>query len=105
MPKQELSLNIRFLSAISYIGFLFLLPLFLLRKSEFAQFHARQGFVLFMTGVVLSMVAFVPLFGFLIALIGWPLLILIGINGIVQAAYGKKWIVPILGEYAQKIRL
>lgn len=105
MSKQQLSLNIRFLSAISYVGFLFLLPLFLLRKSEFAQFHARQGFVLFMAGVILSMLAFVPLFGFLLALVGWPLIILIAINGLVQAAYGKKWIIPILGEYAQKIRL
>ena len=40
-----------FLAALSYISFLFIIPLFLKRNNKFVQSHAKQGLVLFIAEI------------------------------------------------------
>jgi len=47
--------NNKGLSILSYLGILFLIPLLTAKHSKFAQFHAKQGFTLFLADLVLGM--------------------------------------------------
>ena len=44
--------NNKVIAAIGYIWILCLVPLFLRRRSAFAQFHAKQGLVLFILEII-----------------------------------------------------
>lgn len=56
--------SIRLLSAASYLGALFILPLIFAADSEFAKFHAKQGIKLFVFGILCKILtAVVPVAG------------------------------------------
>lgn len=60
-PKERAESKNRVLAAISYISFLFLLPIVFCPEDNFARFHARQGLVLFIFGVVCQVISnFIP---------------------------------------------
>jgi len=44
---------------VGYLGILFLIPLLALPKNKFAQYHARQGMVLFFVELAVYIVAMV----------------------------------------------
>ena len=82
----------RIVAAISYLWILFLIPLFLKRKSKFAQFHARQGLVLFLLEVVGTFLFWIPLLGPLLFLA----LCVAAIGGFLMALSGKNAVMPII---------
>ena len=47
----------KIMSLFSYIGLLFLIPLFACKDSKFARFHTNQGIVLCILGVALEVIA------------------------------------------------
>jgi len=86
------------MAAISYFWIFCFVPLLLNKKSKFAQFHAKQGLVLFI----------IELVGWMIPVIGWILFVLAvvyAILGVRAALAGEYWEMPILGKYAKKISL
>ncbi len=88
-------------AAMSYIWALCLVPLLLRRKSKFAQFHAKQGFVLFLLELVAALLSFVPLLGQLLAFA----CIIMAALGFLNA-YGGKWVkLPFLYHLSEKIKL
>lgn len=91
----------KMVAALSYIWILCLVPLFLKRDSKFAQFHAKQGLMLFVVEIVGGLVFWIPLFGWALAMA----LFLLSIYSIVQVLEGKYWEIPTIGEYAKKINL
>lgn len=86
---------------LSYIGILCLVPLLAKKESKFAQFHAKQGLVLFVVEIIGMFL--VPLFG-LGALINLVALIF-SIIGIVNVAGGKMSKLPLVGDLAEKFNL
>lgn len=93
------------IAAIGYIGILFLIPLLTKKDSEFAQYHAKQGMVLFIFEIVLWVVAMIPVIGWLVSMIGWILGLILFIMGLMNALGGKKVSLPVIGQYAEKINL
>jgi len=89
-------------AALSYLWILALVPLLFKRDREFVQFHAKQGFLLFVTEVAISMVAVVPLLGWLVGFVGWIAAIIFSFIGLLAALTGRRWEMPILGEYAKR---
>ncbi|HLD81940.1 MAG TPA: hypothetical protein VJA22_01890 [Patescibacteria group bacterium] len=89
----------RIVAAISYLWILFLIPLFLKRKSKFAQFHARQGLVLFLLEVVGTFLFWIPLLGPLLFLA----LCVAAIGGFLMALSGKAYPLPVISGIAEKI--
>ena len=86
------------IAAIGYVWVLCLVPLLLKRKSNFAQFHAKQGLILFIIEVL----------GWLVPGIGWILVFIAGILaivGIVMALDGKYWKMPFLYQFVEKLNL
>lgn len=98
--KQDIRDN-SFLAAIGYIWILCFVPLFLKRKSKFAQFHAKQGLVLFIIEIVGWLVFWIPLIGWLLFLA----ILVLAIMGIMNALQGVWWEMPYLGKYARRINL
>ena len=89
------------IAALGYVWILCLVPLILKRKSPFAQFHAKQGLILFIVEVIGSFIFWIPI-------IGWALFAIVGILaiiGIVQALDGKYWKMPIFGQFVEKLNL
>lgn len=87
---------------LAYLGILCLIPLLMKKDSKFAQFHAKQGLVLF---IISLPVGFVPIIG---GLAGYLLLLAISIVslvGIIKVLQGKYWKIPVIGEYAEKINI
>ncbi len=91
----------KFVACLSYIGILVVIPLFLARKSAFAQEHAKQGLILFIVWIVGSLIFWIPLLGWLLALV-----IAIGaIVAFVKCLMGEFWEIPVLGAWRKKIHL
>ncbi|MFW0862053.1 MAG: DUF4870 domain-containing protein [Candidatus Komeilibacteria bacterium] len=90
-----------FLAAIGYIWILCFIPLFLKRNSQFAQFHAKQGLILFIVEILGWLVFWIPLIGWLLFLA----ILVLAIMGIMNALQGVWWEMPYLGKYAKKINL
>ena len=95
------------MAVLSYIGILCLIPLLAAKESKFAQFHAKQGLVLFLAEVLLSNLYAIPVLNVVMIFVGWIiyiLLVVLAIMGIVNALQGKYWKMPVLGGMAEKFK-
>jgi len=95
------------MAVLSYIGILCLIPLLAAKESKFAQFHAKQGLVLFLAEVLLSILYAIPFLNVIMVFVGWIiyiLLVVLAIMGIVNALNGKYWKMPVLGGMAEKFK-
>lgn len=88
------------IAALSYMWILFLVPLLGKRDSKFAQFHAKQGMVLFGVEIIAGMFIWFPLFGQLLN-IG---LIVIAVMGVIKAFNEEWWEIPYINEWSKKIK-
>lgn len=82
---------------LSYLGILVLIPLLAKKDSKFAQFHAKQGLVLF----IANLIWMIPLIGWLIGFV----LLIAGLVAIIKVLMGQYWKIPVLGDFAQKINI
>lgn len=86
---------------LSYIGILCLIPLLTKKDSKFAQYHAKQGVVLFVCMIVSSFL--VPAFG-----IGFLLYLacaVLAIMGLINVSKGEMKELPIIGQFGSKINI
>lgn len=92
-------------SIMAYLGILCLLPLLLKKENKFALFHGKQGLVLFIGEVAISVLSL----GISIFAILWPLGFFVfgslSIVGIIQVLMGKYWKMPIVYEIAEKFKI
>ncbi len=86
-------------AALSYAWILCLVPLLGKRKSKFAQFHAKQGLILFAIELAAGLVSWFPVFGQLLILA----LVVISVMGIIKTLNGEWWKVPFIYEWSKKI--
>ena len=89
-------------AALSYVGILFILPLLVNGgQSRYAKYHANQGFILFLTnlvvGIASAILGKIPVLGAVLsALLSLASLALM-IIGIINAANGKAKQLPLIG--------
>lgn len=95
----------KILAIIGYLGILFLVPLLAKKDSPYAQFHGKQGMVLFIAEVVGYLIAVVPFIGWFLSLLIGLFTFVLAIMGIINAAGGKMKELPLIGEYAKKINM
>ncbi|MDP3043126.1 MAG: hypothetical protein Q8N21_01870 [bacterium] len=89
------------IAALSYVWILFLVPLLGKRDSKFAQFHAKQGLVLFIIEIIVGLVMWFPIIGQLLMLA----LIVIAVMGIIKVLNGEWWKIPYIYNWSKKINL
>ena len=107
--KSDIEEN-KIMALLSYIFFLFLVPLFAAPNSKFAKFHANQGCVLFILEVLFAVITtvlgfaigWIPVVG---GIVCWAVGVVFGvcilamiILGIVNAVTGKAKELPIIGR-------
>lgn len=104
MDKEE-SGGINGTALLSYLFILFLVPLLAAKEDAFAQYHARQGFVLFIAAVLGMFVGVIPILGWILApLISLACLVL-AVIGLINVVKGEKKELPLIGQYAKKLNI
>lgn len=97
LTKPPLSEAEKLLSAVGYISFLCIIPLILKRDSNFAQFHGKQALLLAVFWYVVQLLFFS---------IQWLNIVqFLCILACCASAYqGKYFKIPLLGDYAEKLK-
>ena len=93
------------MAIVAYI--LFFVPLLTdAKKDTFVRYHVRQGFLVFLCGVVVWALSTILTWRFyaLTNLLGLAVLVL-AIVGIVNAANGQEKPLPLIGQLADKIKI
>ena len=92
---------------LSYLGILAIIPLLVKKDSPFAQFHGKQGIVLFVVWFVAAWISgFIPIIGwFLIAPAVSITGIILAILGLINVAKGEMKELPIIGEVVKKVKI
>ena len=92
------------IAILSYIGILFLVPLLASKDNAFAQFHAKQGLVLFIAEIATYLVIWIPFIGWFIGMIAWVIWLILSIIGIMNVVNGKEVPLPVIGKFAKKFK-
>lgn len=87
----------------SIIGFL--IAIFTTRKDKYVMFYAKQSLVLFVVSAIFSIAGSLPLIGWIFSVFGGILVFVLWLVLWIYALSGEKKEVPILGEFAGKIKL
>ena len=103
--KSPLSDDNKAFAVLSYLGLLSLIPLLLKKNNEYIQFHARQGFVLAIAEIAACFLNIIPFIGPIFWMILSFVFVIVSIVGIIKALEGEKWEIPVLSEYAKKIKI
>jgi len=83
----------------------FLIVLLAKKDNKFAMYHAKQSLVLFIAWVAIWLIAWIPVLGWIIGFIGWIFLVVLWILGMINALTEKQKPLPIIGKFADKIKL
>lgn len=94
---------------LSYLGLFALIPFFVKKDDPFVQWHAKQGLVLLVAAIALSiamgvlgMVLPLSLLG-LVGGVAWLGVLGLMVFCIVQAVQGQKWAIPVLSNFVSKV--
>lgn len=96
-------------SILAYFWILFFIPMILCPESKFGRYHANQGFLLLLFGIVTAIISgilgiftFVPVIGIILSIIG-SILGIINLGYLIYGIYnviGKKCKpLPFIGKY------
>lgn len=96
MKKIPPTTDNNLLAALSYVWVLSVLMMLFKRDNAFIMHHARQGFVL----NVLTLVAWVPLFGWIIGALAVAGMVF----GFLNAWQGKQWKAPYVYGWSQWLK-
>lgn len=91
------------LAWLSYLWILWLVPLLAMKDNEFCKFHVKQGIILSILAIAIWVIGWIPFLGWfivIIGIIGNVYIIVMTIMGIINAANGKYWKMPLLGDLA-----
>ncbi len=97
------------LAWLSYLGLLLLIPLMVNKDNEYSKFHVKQGIVLLICGIAVTIISsnlgFIPVIGAMTAALMRICLLVLAIMGIINALTEKTTPLPIIGQYAEKIKI
>ena len=94
--KDDIEKN-KAMGLLAYI--LFFIPLLAAKDSHFARYHANQGLVLFLCGLISSVLWIIPILGWIIAPILSIVITVLAVIGIINALNGKAKELPIIGKF------
>ena len=102
--KEDIEQN-KFISALSYVGILVLIPLLAKKESPYAQFHAKQGLVLLVAWIAVGIVTVIPVLGWVVGFIGSIILFVLFIIGLVNSLGGQAKELPLIGQFGDKFNI
>ncbi|MFH1878805.1 MAG: hypothetical protein ABH883_08370 [Candidatus Omnitrophota bacterium] len=90
---------------LAYIWVLCLIPILMKKRGEFIEFHMRQGLILFIAEIAFFVIGIIPFLGTLIYMVGMFLCGVLSLIAIANVLMGKQWKIPIMGEWAERVKL
>jgi len=94
------------MAILCYLGILILVPLLTDAKNDaFVKFHLKQGIVLIIASIAISVINIIPIIGQIISIVGGLIVFVLWIMGIINAAGGQEKQLPIIGQYGDKFNL
>jgi uncharacterized membrane protein len=103
--KTQIGLTENFEAMLCYLfGWVTGVIFFIIEKeSKFVRFHALQSILTFIGIMILFFVlGIIPVIGWLISIVGIPVVIVLWIILMVRAYRGETWKLPIVGDMAEK---
>jgi uncharacterized membrane protein len=82
----------------------FVLALIFKFKDKYVMYYAKQSLVIVITGVILSIIGWIPILGWIVVIIGSVVLLILWIIAWVNAISGKQRETPLIGKYAAKFK-
>ncbi|CAK0747830.1 Magnetosome protein MmsF [uncultured Gammaproteobacteria bacterium] len=96
-------LRARVMAAFSYLGILCFVPLLFGRDDEFVQFHARQGLVLWMWGVLAIFALALPGIGKWFFSFSGLAIMAFSALGLVSVLLQRAWRLPLIHEISRRL--
>jgi len=93
----------KFFALCGYLFILCFVPLILKKDNKFAQFHGRQGLVLFIVEVAAAVMKSVPVIGDVLFSFAYVILAIASLLGIVRVLMNEYWPMPFVHNIAEKI--
>lgn len=88
---------------LTIIGFI--IVLLAQKDNKYAMYYAKQGLALFICWIVLFVIAWIPILGWIIGFIGYIVLLIFWILGLVYSLSGEKKPIPLVGTIAEKFNI
>lgn len=92
---------------LTVIGFI--IVLLTKKEDKYAMYYAKQGLILFIVWIIawiaMIILAFIPFLGWLIDILLWIALLILWIIGIVYSLSGTEKPIPVIGHFADMIKL
>ncbi|PIN78797.1 hypothetical protein COV16_05570 [Candidatus Woesearchaeota archaeon CG10_big_fil_rev_8_21_14_0_10_34_8] len=101
--SKPYSIEQKVFGILSYFPVLVLIPLLVKKDDDFVHFHAKQGLILFICWIFIAVLSYIPLFGGLLALLLTIGLLVLMVIAIIQVIKCKKWEIPVLYVYADRL--
>ncbi|MEI6560413.1 MAG: hypothetical protein WCO00_18620 [Rhodospirillaceae bacterium] len=101
--ESEGGLRARVMAAFSYLGILCFVPLLLNRDDEFVQFHARQGLVLWMWGVLAIFALSLPGIGKWFFSFSGMAIMAFSALGLIAVLLQRAWRLPLIHVVAERL--
>ena len=86
-------------SVVAYLTWIGLIIAFVAGDKDGAKFHLNQALVIWLAGIILGIVAVIPILGWIVGLVGSIFLFVCWIMGLVYAIQEQEKEVPILGKF------
>lgn len=91
----------KILAALSYISILCLIPFIVRTDNKFIMYHAKQGLALWIWQILAGVLIFIPVLGQVFFIVSLVLCMLFSLGGIFQAALGRCWKIPVIGNMVE----
>ncbi len=95
----------KFFAATGYLFLLCFVPLVLKRGNKFAEFHGRQGLVLFIFELAAGILKAIPVVGDVVFSFAFVVLAIASLAGVVRVMMNEYWEMPVVYDIAKKMTL
>ena len=89
--------NEKLMCILAYL--IFFLPLIVIPDSENGKFHANQGLLVLLLSVALSIIAVIPILGWIVGLVGWIFVVVLIVMGMINANNMEMKELPVIGKF------
>lgn len=110
-PTEVVREQDKLMLVLSYLGIFALIPLFMVKDSDFVKWHAKNGLLWGLGGsivlsVVTSILGAIPYIGWVFTIVGcaaWVGWLAVDILAMVKALNGERWRIPFATDIAEKL--
>jgi uncharacterized membrane protein len=104
MKKEDEKKLYAFLGVfLTVIGFIIVLAT--KKDDKYAMHYGKQGLILFFAWIVIWIFAMIPLIGWILMPLLWIAWLILWIIGIVYSFSGEMKNIPLIGQFADKIKI